>query len=210
MSVTKFCVKCWEPLRRGPHRCADATPLPSPQQQRRDFNRQRALELAMLYMGGCTLQEIGDAIQPRLSRERVRQLIVATGLDVPKTGRRAVVPLVTRVGDDAVFRRVTGITADDRQSKRLQKRERCIAALRAAYRRHGETPTLTEVARELGLSGKKELLPPALQSLLRTAFRERGEPKPSCAEATRRLYATLNLNPIFGRRPSKPSWTPLT
>jgi len=65
-----FCIDCGEATNGSRCRPCSARRLPRPGPL---GGVARALELAVLYRGGCTLQEIGDAIG--LSRERVRQLI---------------------------------------------------------------------------------------------------------------------------------------
>lgn len=48
-------------------------------------------EIAMLYLGGATLQELGDMVG--VSRERVRQILRADGIK-PRTTRREIGPIL--------------------------------------------------------------------------------------------------------------------
>ena len=177
-----LCMDCGEPTTGARCRPCNIRHMTKFYTRRPWQARSRALELAALYHGGCTLQEIGDAVG--LTRERVRQLIakVAPGghesgwhhEDLAELSRRAEAAL--------------GIGAERRRAKCAARssasRERLVAGLRAAAQEAERTPTLGEIAARLGwCSGEYVSL--RAKTLFGGTYRE----------ATRALYATAGLEP---------------
>lgn len=140
------------------------------------FDRGRALELAALYRGGCTMKEIAAAIG--LSRTRVMQLIRKVG-----EPRR----VAKNLGNDRekVYRGLlaAGAVLSRREVARERKRKAIIEALKAVYVRTGKPPRLKEVYAELGL--KCRVPTQCMHSMMWLAF---GNTKTRAAVAMARAY----------------------
>ena len=174
------------PVRRGR---PPSKPSAPPRQPRQVRNAQRDLELAVLYRGGCTLQEIGDAIG--ISRERVRQLIRRSGLTAePTIGWKH----ESLTAPSYRLLRESGISSErvarDRH-QRLRWRERvAVWVLRDLATELGRTPTLDEWAKLIhgrcprGQGGSR------LWNWLTTSSVKNREPWASISD---RLYASAGL-----------------
>ena len=154
----------------------------------RDAARPRALELAVLYRGGCTLQEIGDAIG--LTRERVRQLIAKVDPDAKESGwhRERLENLSPRAKSRL------GISHEELTKRRAAQKEagktRLITALRKLATELGRTPTQGELARRLGYRQSASVAVKCKRFFGGTYV-----------QATRALYALVGLVP---RGPGSP------
>ena len=140
----------------------------------------RALELAALYHGGCTLQEIGDAVG--LTRERVRQLIAKVTPGGHESGWHHEDLARLSLQAEAAL----GIAGERWRAKCAARssasRERLVTALRVAAQELQRTPTLGEIAARLGwCSG--EYVSIRAKTLFGGTYRE----------ATRALYAMAGL-----------------
>lgn len=116
----------------------------------------RDLELAALYQGGATLQEIGDAVS--LSRERVRQRIVRLGLTIQRLDgehvTRALVRYHARQQLSINQRRIVQALGLPRRSsvplvERRRRRAQVEAIVRRLARTLGRAPTYREVGEAL-------------------------------------------------------------
>lgn len=107
------------------------------------------MELAALYRGGCTLDEIGKAMEPPISRERVRQIIRA----VDEPTREAGETLSIANPRESHRARVLGFGREMHLTRRRAHydamRERVIRALQAVASRERRAPGLDELYREL-------------------------------------------------------------
>jgi len=148
----------------------------------RDAARPRALELAVLYRGGCTLQEIGTAIG--LTRERVRQLIRRVDPDAKESGWHR--ERLENLSPTAQSR--LGITREEYAQRRATQKEasktRLVTALAELAADLGRTPTQGELARRLGYRNSATVTV-ICKSLFGGTYRE----------ATRALYALVGLVP---------------
>ena len=200
-----FCTECWEPFgrgtgRKGRHVCADkrAPRVKSAgwQSLGPGFNRQRALELAVLYRGGCTLREIGDAVG--ISRERVRQLITVVDPEGLRggTGGGGAKSLSWRVENDIGFRRATRIGIDRLRRRqvgaRAAWREKITAALVEFSSIHKRAPSYRELAAKLGIASGEtgHMHGVAVRWAGYTAIRNGTV---SCATALHEAYASADL-----------------
>lgn len=205
-----FCTECWEPLKLGRHRCASKPAkrgsVPAGD-ERAGFNRQRALELAVLYRGGCTLQEIGDAIG--ISRERVRQLLAAVGMDKRGESRSRAVPL-SQLAASEMFRRTFHTGRRERRERATRNMEawrvRITEALKVLHRELGRTPSYTEVAFRLGLGDGTNQASCWYLAAKWLGPDRRSVKVRSYAAIMREMYATAGLEPRKrGGRLGRPS-----
>jgi len=141
---------------------------------------QQDLELAVLYRGGCTLQEIGDAIG--LTRERVRQRITRIGMNKTETGW-CKLDLTNLDAHPLALTRL-GINADRHRARKAERRAAIITALQRCYQRTGRPPFLMDLARELGWT---EITASLVQTRLRVAFAEEGQFASTTAATTTAL-----------------------
>ena len=127
--------------------------------------RGRYAEIAMLYTGGCTLQEVGDAIG--MSRERVRQIVNLAGITERHCGRADCGPLLRAYSRDKTLQQIAdecGATKSYVQatlstlelptkSRKFWTRELIIARLQKLASELGRQPTATDV--QHGRPGKR-------------------------------------------------------
>ena len=165
---------------------------------------ERAMLMGLRYLGGETLEEIGQSFG--VTRERVRQILTKTGIN-PGEFR----PVRTLEPFDAVtFRRASSAANSVRKQNmrssvanpahRTARRVQ-LAALKALAAYLGRSPTYGELGRALGLRGGVVAQVGRLwtgRSAHRPKFMQ------SCTVGMRRMYRLAGLTPRRGqRRPAR-------
>lgn len=114
----------------------------------------RDVELAVLYHGGATLQEIGDAIG--LTRQRIQQRLARIG--IKKATVRPIGTSEVRLENISQFHRQRlGLVKEETAQRRIQRntwRWRLAVAVVRELSANGPIPRLADLAATLGYAGK--------------------------------------------------------
>ncbi len=131
--------------------------------------RERNGRIIALYRSGLTLREVGNMQEPKISRERVRQIILKYGRDAHRPrfviddatlavfsaeyeAGATCAEIANRHGVDisSVTKKLRGMGINMRQGGRLGPRTKTVERVKAAFRLRAQGKKWREIAAELG------------------------------------------------------------